>query len=308
MLSIIIPSRVSEFLQKTIDDLLLKAEGEVEIIVVFDGYWPSPMIKDDPRVRFIHHGTSRVCPGMRDSINAGVSMSKGKYIMKIDEHCMVDQGYDLKLIADCEDNMVVIPRRYRLDVDNWTVVEDGRPPIDYMYIAYPYERPYDITCGLHGAEWKQRYFERKDILIDDTMAWQGSCYFMTRKWWNFIGPMDSDLYGTFTHEAQEIGFKTQFSGGRLVVNKKTWYAHFHKGQRGKGYGFSNEQWRQHKIGSERGRLFCIDHWINNKWDKRVHDFDWLLEMYWPVPTWSEDWRTRLAIDELTDYSHYVKQE
>lgn len=298
-LSVIIPSRSDEFLQKTIDDLLLKAEGSIEIIVVLDGYWPNPMLKEDKRVIVLHHGTVHNSIGMRESINLGVSISSGKYIMKIDEHCMVDQGFDVKLSADCKNNWVVIPRRYRLDAENWKLIEDGRAPIDYMYIAYPYERPNDKTCGLHGSEWKRP--ERADILIDDTMSWQGSCYFMTRKHWDWLGGLDSKLYGPFTQEAQEIGNKTWLGGGRLVVNKKTWYAHYHKGTKGKGYGFSNLQYDAHMKGTEKGRLFCIDHWVNNKWDKRIHDWKWLIEKFGPVPTWPEDWEARLEIDKQQAY-------
>ena len=153
MLSIIIPSRSPQYLQQTIDDLLTKAEGPVEIIVVMDGLWAP--LKDDPRVIILHHGGVHASKGMRASINAGVAISTGTYIMKIDEHCTVDQGYDVKLKADCEENWVVIPRRYRLNVETWTLIDDGRPPIDYMFIAYPYERKNDRTCGLHGDEWKR---------------------------------------------------------------------------------------------------------------------------------------------------------
>ena len=160
MLSIIIPSRNDEYLQKTIDDLLNKAEGEVEIIVVLDGYWPNPMLVHNDRVSIIHHGTFHDSNGMRHSINTGMAIARGEYVMKIDEHCMVDQGYDTKLIADCEDNWMVVPRRYRLDAENWKIIEDGRPPIDYMVIDYPYQRPYDKTCGLHGAEDKESYYNK----------------------------------------------------------------------------------------------------------------------------------------------------
>lgn len=296
MLSVIIPSRCDEYLQKTIDDLLLKAEGEVEIIVVFDGYWPNPMIKDDPKVRFIHHGTQFDNNGMRDSINKGMALAKGEYVMKIDEHCMLDQGYDVKLIADCEDNWVVIPRRYRLDAENWKIVEDGRPPIDYNYLAYPYQRYHDQTCGLHGEEWKRP--DRKDILIDDTVSCQGSCYFTTREWWfKMIGPLDDENYGPFTHEAQEVCNKSWLGGGRVIVNKKTWYAHMHKGKLGKKYGFSNSQYRVHQDLKEKGRLFCIDFWINNKWDKRVHDFEWFFEHFGLFPGWNETWKEDLIRDK-----------
>ncbi len=296
MLSIIIPSRSPQFLQNTVDDLLKKAKGEIEVIIILDGIWPDPLPKDDPRVRIIHQGTVRENPGMRAGINAGMAIARGDYMMKIDEHCMVDEGYDVKLAADCEDNWVVIPRRYRLDPIEWKIIEDGRPPIDYMSLDYPYQRPRDKTCGLHGAEWKRR--DRADILIDDTMSMQGSCYFMSRKHWDWLGGLDDRYYGPFTQEAQEISNKTWLGGGRVVVNKKTWYAHMHKGSKwGKGYGFSNDQYTQHMKGTEKGRLFCIDYWLNNKWPERIHDFEWLLEKFWPVPSWPENWKEQILIDQ-----------
>ena len=119
-----IPSRNDEFLQKTIDDLLAKAEGEIEVIVILDGYWPDPILRDDPGVVILHQGTVHDSLGMRGSINAGVDIARGEYIMKIDEHCIVDEGFDTKLKADCEDNWVVIPRRYRLDAENWKIAEE----------------------------------------------------------------------------------------------------------------------------------------------------------------------------------------
>src|SRR3989344_3838802 len=103
MVSVVIPSRAQQYLQQTIDDLLAKAADEVEIIVVLDGYWPNPILREDPRVVILHHGMVHDNVGMRGSINAGVDVAKGEYIMKIDEHCMVDQDYDVKLAADCEE-------------------------------------------------------------------------------------------------------------------------------------------------------------------------------------------------------------
>jgi glycosyltransferase involved in cell wall biosynthesis len=312
--SIIIPDRNGQpYLQQTIDSLLANAEGDIEVIVVCDGLWPSPLLTDDPRVSIIYHGTPHNNLGMRESINKGVALSKGKYIFKIDEQCIVDKGYDTKLKADCDDNWIVIPRRYRLDWDAFEIDRnDSRPPVDYMYLAYPYERPFDKTCGLHGSEWKERYYERKDIMIDDTMSWQGSAYFMTRKHWDTtIIELDTEHYGNFTQEAQELGNKTWLSGGRLVVNKNTWYAHGHKGKRGKGYGFSNEQYKRHMEGTEKGRLFCIDYWVNNKHLRENPDwktFDWLLEKFQPVPTWPDNWREQIKIDAAKDYEYFPHKQ
>lgn len=303
LLSVIIPSRNDEFLQKTINDLLEKAEGEIEVIVILDGYWPDPILEDDPRVIILHQGLFHDSWGMRRAINDGVALSKGEYIMKIDEHCMVDEGFDKKLIEDYEEGSVVIPRRYRLDAENWSIIEDGRPPIDYMKMDYPYAKPHDKTQGLHGAEDRQRFKDRENILIDEVMTMQGSCYFMSRKHWdNVIKRMEDEDYGPFTQEAQEISNKTWMSGGRCLVNKKTWYAHLHKGARGKGYGFSTEQYKKHCELNEKGRLYCIDFWVNDRWAERKINFRDIINRFWPVPGWPEDWETRLHEDKKKDYS------
>lgn len=306
MLSIIIPSRSPEFLQKTIDECLTKAKKDVEVIVVLDGI-PIPQLTPDNRVRIFSHGDIHTNMGMRESINLGVSNSIGDHIMKIDEHCMLDDGYDEKLLHDCEDNWIVIPRRYRLAWDSWTILVDGRRPIDYMFLAYPFERSFDKACGLHGSEWKERYDQRKDIMIDETMSWQGSCWMMSRKHWDWLGPMETEKYGPFTQEAQELGNKTWLGGGKLMVNKNTWYAHLHKGNRGKRYGFSNWQYKVHYDNMEKGREFCVDYWLSDAWENRIHDFSWLIERFWPVPSWPENWQEKIKEDKLLDY-RYVRPE
>ena len=296
--SIIIPSRRERYLQQTIDDIIAKAEGSTEVIVVLDGYWPDPPLTNYKNLVVIHQGTIYENKGMRQCINAGMEIAKGKYVMKSDGHCLFDQGFDVKLIADCEDNWVVIPRRYRLDPENWKIAPVKRPPIDYQFLTYPYIRTHDPACGLHGDEWRERYFRRKDILIDDNMSTQGSLYFTTRDWWfKMIHPMNVELYGSFIQEAQEICNNTWLGGGRVVVNKKTWYAHWHKGKNGKNYGFSNARYAFHQAERNRGRRNCIDYWINNKFPKRVHDFEWLIEKFWPVPTWPKNWKKQLIIDK-----------
>lgn len=306
MLSVVIPSRSAQWLKQTVQSLLDKAGGDIEIIVVFDGRWPEPheMPPEDPRVIQIHHGQLHDNYGMRASINLGMQIAEGEYVMKIDEQCDVDNDFDLKLAADCEDNWVVVPRRHRLDAENWELQIDGRPPIDYMIIDYPYQRPYDKTCGLHGAEFKRP--EQKDVLIDDLMTMQGSCYFMKRSYWFELFPdgLDDINYGTFTQEAQEISNKVWLSGGRLIVNKKTWYAHWHKGKNGKGYGFSNSQYKRHLVGTERGRVYCIDFWLNTR--DFAHDFRWLIDKFNP-PGW-ENWEERIKIDQEKDFSKTYGEE
>ncbi len=283
IVSIVIPSRNEPFLQKTIEDLLLNAEAEIEIIVNLDGFWPEPIVSD-PRVRYIHRGAPI---GMRPGINSAVAIARGEYIMKIDAHCMVDKGFDVKLVADCEDNWIVIPRRKRLDAENWTVQDVGKPDIDAMYLSFP-DNPSDFGGpGLNGRIWRGRDVARLSHLIDDEMSFQGSCWFMKRTYFYELELMDYESYGSFWNEAQELGLKAWLSGGAVKRNKKTWYAHLHKGKKhGRGYNLDTRLMKQ-------GAIFTKK-WIHNEaWSKQTKPFSWVIKHFWPVPGWPADWEDQL---------------
>ena len=291
MLSIIIPSRSEKFLNKTIEDLLAKAKGEVEVIAVLDGwqptetkteYWITPARIIDPRVIYIEKSISE---GMRKAINSGAKVAKGDYLMKIDAHCLFMEGYDLGLKADCEDNWVVIPARYSLDAEQWEIEHNNKPRRDYHYLCYP-ERGKAHDWGMHGVEWWDRGVQRADLKydIDDNMSFQGSCWFMKRKWFtDFLGGMSEDpIYAGWAQEPTEIGCKTWLGGGAVKVNKKVWYAHLHKGRR------YPRDYRPDESGIIKGHNYSAWYWMTNQWKERIHDMAWLVEKFMPVPTWPED--------------------
>ena len=46
------------------------------------------------------------------------------------------------------------------------------------------------------------------------------------------------------------------------------------------------------------------YFLNNEWEGQIHEFSWLIEKFWPLPTtrkrnkrerhsWPDDWRERL---------------
>jgi len=216
MVSVIIPARYERFLQKTVDEVLSKTH-DTEVIVILDGYWPDPVLKNDPRVRVIHFGSSK---GMRAGINAGVSISRGKYILKLDAHCMVDEGIDEKLESVHQDNWIQTPRRKRLNAHTWQLTDLDSPDIDYMFIR-------DYKGYKDNA--KNQDLELKNKLIDDTDIFQGSCYFMTKDYFLKLGLLDDVNFGKIGSEALEIALKCKRDGGRIIVNKTTWYAHAHIG-------------------------------------------------------------------------------
>lgn len=283
MLSIIIPSCNEQFLQPTIDGLIESAEGDIEIIAVLDGDWPKVPIKDDPHVVLIHHTRH----GMREAINEAARIAKGKYIMKCDGHCSFDKGFDIKLAADCEPDWLAVPTRYSLDAEKWKRKPDDSKTVNYLYIIPPIKKkPEDGRYwepGYSGVIWRgyEEERNRKDVLIDDLMTFQGSCWFMHRDYYFKIGCMDDTIGGTFTREAQELGNKVWLSGGRVIRNKKTWYAHLHKGkQYGRGYYLARKEIQQ---GSER----IVDYWMNNRWPGQIRDFKWLIDHFAPVPGWED---------------------
>jgi len=275
--SIIVPSRSETYLVRTVEDLLANAGSDIEIIVIEDGYWEH-RLPDDKRVRRIHFGEAK---GMRPGINAAVAAATGTHLLKCDAHTFWDEGYDVKLLADYhEDNWVVVPRRYALDPDTWSIDHSNKKyPVDAHYLSFPFEREQDPTCGMHGTEWRARREARKDVLIDDEMSSQGSGWFMSRAHWDrTIGSLQVGYYGNFIAEFQEVGMKTWASGGAVKVNKKTFYGHLYKGKKhGRGYTMVGTN---HQMGA----VNCIERWMFEHGDVTRR----LVEKFSPVPTWPKD--------------------
>lgn len=221
LLSVVIPSWKDKYLTKTIQSLLDNSRlGEkMEIIVVLDGYWRDD-IQDDPRINIVHLGKNR---GMRDAINAGVSASTGKYIMRTDEHCMFSPGYDQELVSTCQEDWIITLRRYFLDPEKWEVM-----PLDYIDYEKMALREGDNYSKFEGRRWAERKRDRAYKVIDETMAMQGSMWCMSRKWWDkTIVELQTKGYGPLYQDSTEMIFKTWKSGGKLMVNKRAWYAHKH---------------------------------------------------------------------------------
>jgi glycosyltransferase involved in cell wall biosynthesis len=277
--SVLIPTRNELFLAKTVDDLFNKLKGDFEVVVYLDGYQPDPPLVERPNLVILHDPEAK---GMRHGINSTAAAAKGEFLMKCDAHCMFAEGIDEILKQDCEEDWVVIPRRVSLDAENWAIANTGRGPVDYHFLSYPYDKPNEI--GMHGNVWVERAKQRRDILIDDEMSSQGSCWFMTKKHFDRFGGVPHEGYGNFVQEFQQVGNRTWLSGGRVVINKKTWYAHLHKGKKyGRGYWISKQRMIE-------GAHWSADWWMNNRWPDRKYDIEWLIDKFWPVPTWPENWK------------------
>ena len=282
-LSVIMPGRKEPFMQRTIDSFLQASElgYDLEIIPVLDG----PYIKNltnDLRVKPIRMSPAQ---GMRAAINAGLDIATGDYVMKVDAHCCFAPGFDGAMMASCRDNWLVIPRRYALDDVRWEPNKVDNPR-DYHYLLYP----------ANGQMTVHHWERQDDPEIDDVMTFQGSCWIANRaEFMQRVGFLDDDpeTYGSFAAEQLEVGLKYWLGGGAVKVNKKTWYAHLWKMPRHYASGrFEKKQyWRENWCWATR-------HWINDEEPGMAHPFSWLVEKFWPVPTWPNDrsqWRRPNAV-------------
>jgi len=296
-LSILIPARNEMFLKRTIDDVLANMRGDTEIIAVLDGQWSEPPIPDHPRVTLLYHSSPI---GQRAAVNEAARVSRAKYIMKLDGHCSVDEGFDVKLMADCEHDWTVIPRMYNLHVFNWicltcknrtyqggklqTCEKCGGSTFEMETIWQPrMHKRTDFARfdnDLHFQYWRD--YERRPEAqgdLSDLMCFVGACFFMERERFWELGGLD-ESHGSWGQMGVEISCKSWLSGGRLCVNKKTWFAHLFRTQ--PGFGFPYEiHWRE----QEAARQYSRDLWLNNKWEKQVHPLSWLVDKFAPVPDW-----------------------
>lgn len=217
-LSVVIPSYKDPLLAKTIVSILENAETEIEIIAVLDGYWNTFPIPNHDRVKIIHLGGNR---GMRGAINAGVSIARGRYLMRTDEHCVFAKGFDRILTETCQDDWIVTAERRFLDPEKWEVMD--LPSVFYEKLVVQG----DIKFA--GIPWRDRDEERKHLKIDETMAMQGSMWLMPHAWWDrVIGELQTEGYGPLYQDSHEMVFKTWKAGGKLMLNKYTWFAHKHR--------------------------------------------------------------------------------
>lgn len=306
-LSILIPARNEMFLSKTIENILEKIRGNTEIIAVLDGAWSDPGIKQDPRVTIIHYTESI---GQRAATNQACRLSSAKYVMKVDAHCAFDEGFDVKMLEafkETGDNVTMVPAMYNLWAFDW-VCPDGhrryqspsgpctecgkettreiqwRIEAKEGETAYknwkggnsPRSTSYCFDKSLH-FQYFSEYKKKQTEDLSETMSLQGSCFMLTReKYWELN--ICDEAHGSWGQQGVEVACKTWLSGGRVICNKRTWYAHMFRTQGGDfGFPYPNN-------GIEKARKYSQDLWLNNKWDKAIHPLSWLIEKFKP-PHW-----------------------
>ena len=300
-LSILIPARNEEFLSKTIQDILENIKADTEVIAVLDGAWANPPIPQNPRVTVVYLPVSI---GQRAATNLACKLSNAKYIMKVDAHTAWDKGFDANMIAafkETGDDVTMVPTMRNLHCFDWlcecgsTHYQDKGSLCQKCNKEMKKQMVWQPRVGTRNysycfdTEPHFQYFrafsERPEGKgdITETMSLQGSAFMLTRdKYWELN--ICDETFGSWGSQGIEVAVKTWLSGGRVLVNHKTWYAHMFRTKAANGFGFPYQLSGRQVDGAKK---MARELFFNNKWDKAVHPLSWLVEKFMPVPGWTQ---------------------
>jgi len=298
------------FLKNTVEDILAHSEAEIEINIVLDGEWANPALEQNDRVNIIYLSQS---VGQRAATNLACSLSKAKYVMKVDAHCSFDQGFDRKMLDAFKksgDNVTMVPTMRNLWAFDWKCYHCGwkryqgptpevceqcgksdRIKRKMLWIAKerPQSNSYSFDSEPHFQyfnEYTKREEYKKALTKDgltETMSLQGSCFMLTRdKYWELN--ISDEKMGSWGNQGIEVACKTWLSGGRVLVNHNTYYAHMFRTQGG-DFSFPYQQ-----SGNEvsRTKKRVKDLFWKHKYPNQEKPISWLIKKFSPVPGWSEE--------------------
>lgn len=305
-LSILIPARNEMFLNRTIEDLLEHTEAKTEILVGLDGYWPEVGIPDHPKVK-IFHVTEPI--GQRAMTNQLARLSKAKYVAKVDAHCAFDQGFDRKMLEffkEVGNDVVAVPIMRNLHAFDWVCPEGhrryqgpsgpctecGKETVkDVVWISKtnPQSTSYCFDSEPHFQYFKEytKRPEYKKSLAEhgytESMSLQGSFFMASRhRYWKW--ELNDERMGNWGNQGIELACAAWLSGGRVLVNHKTWYAHMFRTQGG-DFSFP---WENRGRDTDKTKQNVKEKFWNMKHPRQIHPVDWLIEKFAPVPGWHKE--------------------
>jgi glycosyltransferase involved in cell wall biosynthesis len=303
-LSVIIPARNEMFLAKTVENVLENMRADTEVIAVCDGNWPDPPLHDRPRLVVVHVSESI---GQRAATNLGARISQAKYVMKLDAHCAVDEGFDVKLMQDCQSDWTLVPSMHNLHAFDWKCLQCGhqtyqgaKPAVcdkcqgtehEMVVIWKPRENRLTVSWrfdnNLQFQYWRKhaRRPEAKGDLIE-TMSFIGACMFLERERFWALGGMD-ERHGSWGQFGTEWACKSWLSGGKLITTRKTWFAHMFRTGNFATNGHSTWPYPISQSQIDQARQYSRDLWLNDKWPQATRKLQWLIDRFAPVPDWHE---------------------
>lgn len=123
--------------------------------------------------------------------------------------------------------------------------------------------------------------------VVETPICVGCCFLMERERFWELGGMDEG-HGSWGQYGFELGAKAWLSGGKMVTNTKTWFAHLFRTGNFSANGEATFPYPLSNAEQEKARSYSRDFWTNDKWPKATRKLEWLIDHFKPMPDWHED--------------------
>jgi glycosyltransferase involved in cell wall biosynthesis len=258
--SVLIPARNELYLFRTILDLQTNAAGPIDIWIFADSWNDHRDVLD--RVLAMDSNSVHVvvndgpAVGIRRASNHLADLAPGPYLYRVDAHCAFSPAWDIALKNAADPKTVVVPAMRILDPVAWTAERGGG---NYYYIDQDFR--YKTLPGV-----------RAKAAVVEIMVFIGAAWFCRKTTWQALGGYDDRFY-KWGESGVEWSLKTWLNGGRLVLDRRSWFAHWFRGKF--PYAISGK-----KI--ESNRTAIREYYQNYHGERSVK---WLVRKFKPLPGW-----------------------
>jgi hypothetical protein len=258
MTSVIIPAREEIYLNRTIENLLANATGNVEVIVILDGYEYD--IMKDARIKIIKHKEPL---GQRVSMNEAAQIAEGQYLFRIDAHCTMSEGWDTKLKCACDDRSIAVPIIKDLNPDTWQIYENTK----ISSFAY-------LDRNFCHKWWSNYKTPQNWKIVEETMSFIGLAWMIKKKYFEQLGGFDDLTIGKYGFIGPEWSLKVWLSPqypGRVLLRTDVICAH-------RWYNSKEERpFIEWDIGANKWRQKVMD-----RYGERIYQ---LIDRFKPMSEW-----------------------
>ena len=187
LVSVVIPicKTDEKYFEKTVESVRKNASGKIEVVYLFDE-------KEE---------------GHRVLTNRMVQKAEGKYVLRLDCHCAMSPGWDLRMKRTCREMTLVRPVLDSLDEVKWI----GKNKDMGMIVLDPWMKNQFVN------PWKP--FITRGI-EEDTMSIIGCCYMVRKEDFLAVGGCEERL-GKWGGGGPEMALKFWMFGGKCLTRTDT---------------------------------------------------------------------------------------
>ena len=254
LVSVLMPCRDEnpDHIRKTIESLRENAVGPIEIIVSHDG-------KIDGGVGGDFTSYYGDVQGQRRLLNDSIKYARGKYLFRIDGHCLMSPGWDARMKSSCKENTLVIVTFDSLD-------DDFKP------------KGKDNTFAILRPSMRQKFIRdwkplKHRLIEEEAMTISGTAFMVLRD--GFSG-FDEDL-GAYGGIGTELALRYWLTGGRVIIRTDT--VCYHLFRRNTPYEVPREE-------IETVYAKIKEKWIHNTGPDQTRPFQWYLYKFSTYTRWS----------------------